>query len=363
MKKEKIKLIAWHLPQYHCIPENDEWWGKGFTEWTNVKRAVPLFDGHLQPRVPLDKYYYNLLDKRTLEWQAMLTRKYGVYGLCFYHYWFNGKLLLEKPVEQLLNYKEIDINFCFSWANEPWSRSWRGNTKDIIMPQEYGDQVEWKAHFKYLLPFFRDSRYIKEDGKPILLIYRTESIPKCDKMIKYWNKLAIDEGLPGIYIVETLNYMQNKTCCAESKAIVYMEPTLKEKRTLRWGIKRIGYKIKIGFFKACGIKCPIIENYDKVWKKIINRKYPKVEKKIFLGAFVGWDDSPRKQYRSRVIRGGTPEKFGYYLEKQILKAKQMRSSYIFINAWNEWAEGTYLEPDELFKYGYLEQIKKITSKL
>ena len=113
MKKEKIKLIAWHLPQYHCIPENDEWWGKGFTEWTNVKRAVPLFDGHLQPRVPLDKYYYNLLDKRTLEWQAMLTRKYGVYGLCFYHYWFNGKLLLEKPVEQLLNYKEIDINFCF----------------------------------------------------------------------------------------------------------------------------------------------------------------------------------------------------------------------------------------------------------
>ena len=116
-------------------------------------------------------------------------------------------------------------------ANEPWSRSWSGNTKDIIMPQEYGDQVEWKAHFKYLLPFFRDSRYIKEDGKPILLIYRTESIPKCDKMIKYWNKLAIDEGLPGIYIVETLNYMQNKTCCAESKAIVYMEPTLKEKRT------------------------------------------------------------------------------------------------------------------------------------
>ena len=159
------KIIAFYLPQFHRIPENDKWWGEGFTEWTNTKSSKPLFKGHDQPKEPLNDNYYNLLDKDTRKWQGELAKKYGIYAFCYYHYWFNGKLLLQKPIEKMLNQNEPNLPFCMCWANEPWSRSWDGREKEVIMPQAYGEKKQWKKHFDYLLPFFKDTRYIKVGNK------------------------------------------------------------------------------------------------------------------------------------------------------------------------------------------------------
>ena len=201
-----MKIIAFYLPQFHDIPENDEWWGKGFTEWVNVKKARPLYKGHEQPRIPLNNNYYNLLDDKVKIWQAKLAKEYGVYGFCYYHYWFGGKLLLEKPMEQMLENPNIDIPFCISWANEPWTKAWV-NEKKVLIPQFYGGKKEWKEHFDYLLKFFKDSRYIKEDGKPLLVIYRAEVIEHLNEMLDYWSELAKKNGFKGmVYAYQNITF-------------------------------------------------------------------------------------------------------------------------------------------------------------
>ena len=188
------KIIALYLPQFHAIPENDKWWGKGFTEWTSVKKAIPLLKNHHQPREPLKGNYYNLLDPEVRQWQADLAQKYGIYGFCYYHYWFNGKKLLEKPAEEILRLGKPSLPFCFSWANESWSRTWYSSKKEVLLKQEYGAEKEWESHFNYLLPFFKDERYIKVDNKPLFLIYKPSLILELDRMISFWEKLAIKEG-------------------------------------------------------------------------------------------------------------------------------------------------------------------------
>ncbi|MGL5229803.1 MAG: glycosyltransferase WbsX family protein [Cetobacterium sp.] len=344
------KLIAFYLPQFHRVKENDEWWGEGFTEWTNVKRSKPLYKNHNQPRIPLDNNYYDLSKKETLVEQAKLAKENNVFGFCFYHYYFNGKKLLEKPAEILLNNNDIDINYCFSWANEPWTRSWDGKTKDILMAQNYGELEDWKKHFEYLLPFFKDNRYIKKNNKPVFLIYRTNNIPNCEKMIDYWEKLSIESGFDGIYLIETLNSFQKTPILESSKAVVEFEPMLTMRHYLNplTQIKRLIRK-KIGMLD--------IVNYDEVWQKIISRDN-NYSKERCLGAFVGWDNTPRKGKKGLIIEGSTPEKFGKYLKKQIQKNT---SEFLFINAWNEWAEGTYLEKDTKNNKFFLKEVKEVNS--
>ena len=172
-----MKIIAFYLPQFHRVPENDKWWGEGFTEWTNTSRAKPLFVGHRQPRIPQNENYYDLLNPEVQEWQANLARKFGIFGFCYYHYWFNGKRLLEKPLETVLSTGKPDFPFCLSWANEPWTKTWEGNDKEVLMAQTYGDEADWLEHINYLLKCFKDDRYIKVDGCPQFLIYRPGSIP------------------------------------------------------------------------------------------------------------------------------------------------------------------------------------------
>ena len=167
-----MKLITFYLPQFHTFPENDEFWGKGFTEWTNVKKARPLYKGHYEPRVPLDDNYYDLTNPKTFEWQVDLAKKYGVYGFCFYHYWFSGKILMQKPMEMFLRNKNLSLHYCISWANETWSRRWNGKEEDILIKQEHGTEREWIEHFNYLLKFFKDDRYIKIDGYPLFILYK-----------------------------------------------------------------------------------------------------------------------------------------------------------------------------------------------
>ena len=372
-----MKIIAFYLPQFHNIPENDEWWGNGFTEWTNVKKAKPLYEGHKQPRVPLGENYYNLLDDNVKIWQADLAKKYGVYGFCYYHYWFNGKMLLEKPMEQMLANKEVDMPFCICWANEPWTKAWVGDERKLLIAQEYGKEEEWKQHFMYLLPFFKDERYITKDGKPLFVFYRPDIVPCMKEMIETWDKLAKENVLSGItFAFQSGDYDWNNSKEANlfDYDIEFQPPyashwlysndgkfvsALKKCRRLLagWAGKKFGIDLyRYGTAQYKKMTGQTVANYDSMWQKIIEAK--PVRSNSIPGAFVKWDNTPRHGERGQ-INVGTPEKFEYYLSKQIKHAREdYHEDMIFMYAWNEWAEGGYLEPDEDDKYGYLEAIKR-----
>ncbi len=355
---EKIKILAFHLPQFHAIPENDEWWGKGFTEWVNVKKAKSLYPGHQQPRVPLRGDYYDLSCRSAIRKQMDMAREYGVYGFCYYHYWFDGKLLLEKPLE-LMRTMEDRLPYCFCWANEPWARTWDGQANHILMPQYYGGEQEWEKHFLYLLDFFRDEAYIKKDGMPLLVLYRTNDIPDCQKMIEYFNTRCVESGFAGIYLVEERNSFQKQPCCPNADAILDFEPmyTLKQ---ARGRFRRAWDKaVKVCFNLFTGNRL-LVYSYDAVWKNMLRRRYPQDGKTYYRGGFVDWDNTPRKGKNGLVIRGANPKKFQRYLTRQVKNAAQAGTEFLFLNAWNEWGEGTYLEPDEHCGYGYLEAISHIT---
>lgn len=360
-----MKTIAFYLPQFHTIPENDEWWGKGFTEWVNVKKAKPLFEGHYQPRVPLNNNYYDLSDINTMRWQVRLAKEYGLSGFCFYHYWFSGKMLLEKPVNNYLANKDLDLPFCLCWANENWTNGWAAQQPKILIGQNEGDETKWKEHFDYFLPFFKDERYIKEDGKPLLVIYKPDLFPHISQMMKYWDELAKKEGLAGIKYAAQLTPQNVENSPFDlhieyQPTNVYMEMT----RTKNGALKKIKTGIKHAVSKLFkidieGMKMQKLAryDYDEMWNEILN--IPVTSDKQVPGAFVDWDNTARKQNRGYVIEGASPEKFKKYMSLQIKNAKEKyKKDYIFIFAWNEWAESGYLEPDEKFGYGYLEALKQ-----
>lgn len=351
-QKSDLKFIAFYLPQFHKIKENDEWWGEGFTEWTNTQKAVPLFEGHKQPREPLDDYYYDLADIQTLKWQSELMRDYHIHGLCFYHYWFNGKLLLEKPMELLLEHKEIQINYCISWANEPWTRNWDGGSSKILVDQDYGNKEDWKKHFDYLLPFFKDERYIKIDNKPVFTIYLSNGVSCGREMMQYWRQLARENGFSGLYVAETVNAKQNRVCLPDSDACIEFEPCV----TL-FG----GYTPWNGhyFYKSLHLFF-----YEHVWNRILERNSTYGSREKFCGAFVDWDNTPRVGMKGSVCIGATPEKFRNYLRRLVQKCiREKNDRFIFINAWNEWCEGAYLEPDKDNSYKYLEAVREISEEI
>ena len=366
-----MKVIAFYLPQFHCIPENDEWWGKGFTEWVNVKKAKKLFPGHNQPRIPLNRNYYNLLDDDVKKWQVSIAKEHGIYGFCFYHYWFGGKLLLEKPVEQFLQNTNLDIHFCISWANEHWTNAWKsnGNTK-VLIEQRYGNEVEWINHFNYLLPFFKDSRYIIHNNRPLFIIYRPELIFRLKDMLVLWNRLAQENGFYGIdFAYQTAGYTLS-TRCDESLfayAIEYQPNAARVfsnnrklatvdilKKSLLTFVENY-FKLDLRQAKRRFQK---LEHFDyrALWEYIVNMK-PRNEKCI-PGAFVDWDNTSRRGKTGLVADGVSPAVFEQYMIKQIINAKtNYKKDMIFIFSWNEWAEGGYLEPDEKYGYEYLKAIK------
>ncbi|MFT8348218.1 glycoside hydrolase family 99-like domain-containing protein [Clostridium saccharoperbutylacetonicum] len=350
------KIIAFYLPQFHCIEENNKWWGSGFTEWTNTKKAKPLYKGHNQPKEPLNNRYYCLLDKKMQEWQCNLADKYGIYGFCYYHYWFSGKMLLQKPMENMLNNKNIKLPFCISWANEPWTRNWDGRDKEILISQEYGEEEDWEKHLQYLLPFFKDARYIKKDNKPIFILYRACHIKKCYEMVEYWRKRLIQYEFSGIYIIETLTGHQKTFCLNNSSAQLEMEPM----HTIRHHLPlwKQGIRFIIKKLNKNGLNVYDKISYALIWNRIIN-KNRSYKKTTYLGGFVDWDNSPRWGRRAMIVIGANPDKFRKYFSIQYNLSNQANNEYIFINAWNEWGEGTFLEPDKKYKYKYLEAIRKV----
>ncbi|WP_240056533.1 glycoside hydrolase family 99-like domain-containing protein [Bacillus mesophilum] len=343
-----MKLIAFYLPQFHEIPENNMWWGKGFTEWTNTKKAEPLFHEHYQPRIPFEQNYYDLTDSSVRNWQAELAKSFGIYGFCYYHYWFKGKLLLETPLQEVLKLSEPDFPFCLSWANEPWTRKWDGSENEVLMPQDYGDENDWQEHFEYLKQVFSDDRYIKVDGKPIFLIYRPQIIPDCDKMLDYWDDLAKKSGWNGMYFIETLNGFPKKKLFKNFQAAVEFEPHY----TMALGEADNAWRVMESFEH----KSKHVLDYDEVWSNILDRN--PILPNTIPGAFVDWDNTARLGQNSTVYEGASPEKWKDYLSKQLIRAREVHNSeFLFINAWNEWAEGAYLEPDMKYGFNYLEAVK------
>jgi lipopolysaccharide biosynthesis protein len=355
------KVIAFHLPQFHRIPENDLWWGEGFTEWTNVKKARPLYRGHYQPRVPAQGRYYDLLDPEIQNWQAELARNHGVYGFCYYHYWFNGKRLLERPVESLLERGKPEFPFCLAWANEPWTRAWDGGDREILMAQTYGGPPEWRRHIEYLLSAFKDPRYIRVHGKPMLLIYRSSSIHQLQPMLNVWNEEARKAGIPGIHLVGMATQFGTDSRMHLFDAFADFEPLLTIIRYLRRTTRRNERllskltRLSWRLFGRAG-RTPVSYDYSTVWRAIEKRD---IFPHHYPGAFVDWDNSPRRGvYNSLVMRNFSKEAFALGIEAQIRKARRAEVDFLFINAWNEWAEGTYLEPDEARGLFFLEAIRK-----
>ncbi len=351
--KTKIRAIAYYLPQFHHIKENDEWWGKGFTEWTAVKNAKPLFSGHIQPQEPLGDNYYDLSQKETMLWQAKLAKEYDVGGMCFYHYWFkDGRKILEKPAENLLRWRDVDMPFMFCWANETWARSWKNlNSKNmwassfeppkkdadsgVLLEQSYGDKEQWKKHFEYLLPFFQDQRYIKVDNRPVFLIYRPELITCLDDMIDLWKEMARDCGFAGLYVIGT-----NSFSSTSLDAVVYNM----SKRTDMFNQFVNEHKLR-------GV------SYCDLWEDFLNLSPSDI--KTYWCGIVKYDDTPRHGNRGSVHLGATADKFRNYFGKLVRKSLRDNNAFVFLNAWNEWGEGMYLEPDKRTGYAYLESVKKI----
>ncbi len=365
----KTKIIAMYLPQYHQIPENDEFWGDGFTDWVTVKNAKPLFKGHCQPRVPLNGNYYDLSQKESVAWQAKIAKEYGIYGFGIYHYWFNNKQnLLTKPAEIIQSNKDIDINYFYAWDNISWKRSW-SNVKEagnawapavesklqikngpaILIPYELGMEEDWKKHYDYLLPYFKDKRYIKVNNKPIFIIFHKDEM--IDRMCRYWNKLAQYDGFEGVFFIFRYD---DKIRSNKDEVIFKYEPQYSG-WTNHSIIDKTVSKIENFFRKANELKK---YDYDQIWSKIINNAKKMPQCNIYHCGFVSYDDTPRRGVRGICVENSSPDKFKLYIKQLIDISSKQQKEFVFLTAWNEWGEGAYLEPDSVYKYKYLDALKE-----
>jgi lipopolysaccharide biosynthesis protein len=354
---EKLKIIAFYLPQFHTIPENDKWWGAGFTEWTNVKKAKPLFGGHYQPHVPEDSMgYYDLRDSEIREKQAKIAAEHGIYGFCYYHYWFGGKKLLEAPFQDILKNKKPNFPFCICWANENWTRTWDGYDNEVLISQKHSDQDDL-FFIRDLIPALKDDRYIKINGKPLLIIYRTELFPNILRSAGIWRQAARDAGIGEIYLtrVESFESGINPENIGFDAAIEF---------TPDW--KNLGKRISLSelpdAYKENNKLEPVIYDYENVTQAILLKKTPNY--KLFRGAFPSWDNTPRKGAKGTVMINTSPENFEYFLERQAnntYKNLKGEERLVFLNAWNEWGEGCHLEPDKKYGNKYLDVCKKIST--
>ncbi|MBQ3325642.1 glycoside hydrolase family 99-like domain-containing protein [Candidatus Saccharibacteria bacterium] len=340
--KSDIKPIAFYLPQFHTFPENNKWWGEGFTEWTNTRSATPRFDGHYQPREPHDDFgYYTLDDKGILKKQIRLAKQHGVYGFSFYYYWFSGKKLMEKPLRIFLNNKDLNFPFCLCWANENWTRRWDGKEKDILIAQSYSknDPINFIKDIKeYLL----DPRYIKVDNKPVILVYNPAEIPDFETVVKKWKDTAIKENIGEIEVWAKSNIFNDD----------YKSDTLLD--------GEFDFAPNAFNFYDCSIShnaSGLLYDYKIIFNKLssLNIYEDHVYNLTFYySATMGWDNSARRKDAGYTVFTNYSPKTFYDWLKMIINITRSKNPpdkrFIFINAWNEWAEGTYLEPDK--KYGY-----------
>ena len=346
------RVIAFYLPQFHPIPENDEWWGKGFTEWTNVAQSTPLFPGHYQPFIPSDLGFYDLRLAESRAAQAELAMKNGIEGFCYYHYWYDSRELLEKPFHEVLTSREPDFPFCLCWANHSWSGTWKGQSNLLLVEQTYPGNQDHEKHFYSLLDAFTDDRYITVDGKPIFVIYDPTAIPDTKKTLDFWQELAVKNGLPGIHFTGINHF---STWNPENDGF---DSSITEKLPPKNGF----ITNRLPWVKLQNIllrkETPSIYHYKDMVDFFLRKELPDFQD--YPCIIPNWDNSPRFGKNALVIHGSTPELFRIHLKKalQLIEPIKPERKIIFLKAWNEWAEGNYVEPDLKFGHGYLDVIKE-----
>lgn len=350
----KARIIAFYLPQYHPIPENDAWWGKGFTEWTNVGKAKPLYRGHYQPRVPADLGYYDLRVPETRQAQADMARSYGVEGFMYWHYWFGGgKRLLERPFNEVLARGEPDFPFALAWANETWKGFAHGLTnRNTLIEQRYLGEQDYIDHFHAVLPAFRDRRYITVDGKPLFMVYKPLQHPDMQAFVELWQRLARENGLPGIYFVGQADVGQEQKILRlgmDAACIFRMMECVNRRPFFKKAVQRI----KINLFKH-----PRVFRYAEAARWFVGPEDARDD--IIPTIYSGWDHTPRSGCEGTVFSHYTPDVFERHV-KQVLRAVENKPAslkIVFVKSWNEWGEGNYMEPDRRYGLQFLERLKK-----
>ncbi|MFN3750046.1 MAG: glycoside hydrolase family 99-like domain-containing protein [Thiobacillus sp.] len=353
-----VKAIAFYLPQFHPVPENDEWWGKGFTEWRNVTKAKPLFPGHYQPHLPADLGFYDLRLPEVRQTQAELARQHGIHGFCYYHYWFNGRRILERPFDEVLKSGKPDFPFCLCWANENWTRVWDGGEKDILLEQHYSSEDDL-AHIRSLIPAFKDPRYIRINGKPLFLVYRTELLPDPKRTAEIWRNEAIMSGVGDLYLVRVESFTRGiNPASIGFDAAVEFAPDGHDMGKLKYHDGFPGFLSRKGIIPRAFAENRIV-SYPVLARGMMSR--PPAPFKRFRCVTPMWDNSARRKVDARIVIDSTPELYEIWLRAIAAKTSTQfdhDERLVFINAWNEWAEGNHLEPDLKWGRGYLEATKR-----
>jgi lipopolysaccharide biosynthesis protein len=353
------RVIALYLPQFHPVPENDAWWGKGFTEWTNTAKAKPLFRGHYQPHIPADLGFYDLRVPETREAQAAMAHRYGIEGFCYYHYWFAGRRVLERPFNEVLLSGAPDFPFCLCWANQTWSGVWHGARDRILIEQTYPGRADHQAHFQALLPAFADPRYIRVEGKPIFLIYDPHDLPDTVETLALWRAMAVDAGLGGLHIVgQSWSAAWNWTADGFDARVdqpALSRPWISRRQPVRWA------RNKLGIWWETWRGLPHIQHYQA----FSDRQIPAAtaDDTFYPCLIHAWDNTPRSGRKGVVIKDATPELFRQLLNStiQVLKDRPPERRLLFLKSWNEWAEGNHLEPDLKFGTRFLQAISEALS--
>jgi lipopolysaccharide biosynthesis protein len=355
--KPLARLIAFYLPQFHPIPENDRWWGPGFTEWTNVARARPLFPGHHQPHIPADLGFYDLRVPEVREAQADLARDHGIEGFCYWHYWFRGKRLLERPFNEVLASGRPRFPFCLAWANEPWTRTWLGRG-EVLQEQMYGPEDD-RDHARWLVEAFSDQRYLKVQGRPVFLVYRPKYLPDPKKTAETLRDECARSGMPEPYLVGINAW----SATADSREFGFdwtlnFEPQL---------AALPGYMVdgptasKLRRNRALGVRSARLKVYDyHTARQWMTGRTQQLDFPTIPSIVVGWDSTPRRGERGIILVNSTPERLGAGLSSLVRTAMQRphEDRLIFLNAWNEWAEGNHLEPDLRNGLGHLQAVRQ-----
>lgn len=351
-------VVAFYLPQFHPIPENDEWWGQGFTEWTNVTRARPRFPGHYQPHLPADLGFYDLRLPEVREQQADLAREYGVTAFCYYHYWFNGRRLLERPFNEVLGSGRPDFPFVLCWANENWTKVWDGGSQHVLLDQKYSREDD-VAHIRSLIPAFEDPRCVRVDGKPMFIVYRTSLLPDVRQTLQTWRDEARRHGLGDLHLARvdghSADLLDDPIEQGFDATVDWIPDFSQQGGPLRWG-KKWGATRRLRLTSR-GYGDNTVIPYDRVVENMLGRPEPAYLR--YPCVTPSWDNTARRAQGAFITRDATPERYGQWLETVVkrVQARPVNQRLVFINAWNEWAEGNHLEPDQRWGRGYLEQTR------